>query len=225
MDEELKTKQRKNAMSVMAHYTLDQNNQRVERENMFREEAFMRRHLQNMKDKASSRVNTDREKMLQEDKYGRDRRRVALEQEERRIILSKSAEAVKRARMRDSGGTGLEEQNLFEGLVPWWARPDVSRNSEEIRIDDLKSVMSETLKDVEMTSIIRKAKGKKPTGEQKQKAAPESQNDEHASHTHTTTHRMITPGLTLQAHAFVNTARLEQRSKLGYLDESVFIES
>ena len=72
--EALKLKQRKNAMSVMAHYTLDENNQRVERECMFREEHHMRRFLQGALQLKEDTLKLDRNLMIKEDLVEQHRR-------------------------------------------------------------------------------------------------------------------------------------------------------
>jgi len=152
-EEELKLKQRKNAMSVMAHYTLDQNNQRVERENMFREEHLTRKFEQRIKQKAFNRAQQDRQGMLRQDHLSLLLRDETLQSAETKNNLAKSAEAVRLSRLKAAGVQEFDSLgNIFESILPWWAQTASVRTPEEQRVDSVKEVIHTVLGEIVFTS-------------------------------------------------------------------------
>ena len=148
-DEEVKTKQRKNAMSVMAHFTLDQNNQRVERENMFREEHLTRKYVLALQTKAQDRISTDRVQMIRQDHLSAMLREESLSIEKNKQDIERSADAVRVAHLRAAKAPNFDAQyNLFSSSLPWWARGADKRTAEEIRVDDIKRIIHTAMGEV-----------------------------------------------------------------------------
>ena len=159
-EEELKIKQRKNAMSVMAHYTLDQNNQRVERENMFREEHLTRKYAQSVALKALERVQQDRQAMLRQDYLSGLQRDDLAKSVETKKNLAESAEAVRSARLKAAGVGDFDSiSNIFESILPWWSQKDSSQTPEELRVDRIKEVIHTVLGEIVFTSTTNAGQG------------------------------------------------------------------
>ncbi len=213
INEELKLKQRKNAMSVMAYYNLDQNNQRVERENMFREDELVRRYMRKLATMKTHKVNTDREMMQVEDSHALRLRTYEIESEKHRLELVESASAVRRAHQAQAGGVSSVLNNmesLFEGILPWWSKPctDIDvRTDEEKRIDNLKLVMHECMQDIIFTHKPRKKAATTQNVSVEVPSVP-------LGHI---PHKSILVGLTLVAYPTVSIERQQLRIKLGHL--------
>ncbi len=203
IEEELKLKQRKNAMSVMAYYNLEQNNQRVEREQMFREEHKMRKYIQYINNRSLTIIQIDHEKMLNEDEISKKIRNYNFEQIKQKEILNASALAVKKAHLQKTGGNSLDKECvLFHNIIPNWAQYIDNRTIEEKRIDEIKNILCTSLKDIEFCSKLRKKAGEKIPP-----ALPED----------VLTHKKILSGLKFQCYNHIDDDIMKQRINLGHL--------
>ena len=161
--EELKRQQRKNAMSVMAHYTLEENNQRVERESMFREDNRMKRVVSEFRRGAQARLEQNREMMTKEDFCGQDRRlRDSLQQEEARELkfhLSKIRD-LRRADSLPSNESllvlqSVTDNSLFSTFLPWWMRVKAPLVGDEARVEQIPRVIATSFSSVIGTQLAQ----------------------------------------------------------------------
>ena len=159
--EELKRQQRKNAMSVMAHYSLEENNQRVEREQMFREDNRTRKLVATKRRGATARLELDRELMLNEDFLGQDRRLKDVMKSEEEKVMQIHLDKIRDLRRGDSapGNESLlalqavTDNTLFSSFLPWWMRIKVPLVGDEARVAEIPQVIASSFPSVLGTQI------------------------------------------------------------------------
>ncbi len=161
--EELKRQQRKNAMSVMAHYSLEENNQRVERECMFREDNRMRKLVGTLRKSANARLERDQELMVKEDFLGQDRRLKDSMREAEEQALRTHLAKIRDLRRKDSipGDESLlalqsvTDNTLFSSFLPWWMRVEAPLVGDAARRTEVPKIIAASFPSAIGTQIAK----------------------------------------------------------------------